>query len=208
MGTEVEPQGYRRNPDELPELENVSNGYLSCYTHPPSKARDFHCRSHVRTLKCGGILKNMLCSRQTPVPKVSPEERLYFEEPNKRCRLQSTCTEHVVGLNPTIMAPRRYCSHDRESASIEEGAQVGSFHLQAQAQARRPEAALYMAPANLLNILPVCGSSSRLCDISKDRDVGWRVQNADRGIWFVVEALATRAKDSKQAQTRQGGTRR
>jgi hypothetical protein len=62
-----------------------------------------------------------------------------------------------VGLNPTIMAPRRYCSHDPESASIEEGAQVGSFHLQAQAQARRPEAALYMAPVNLLNILPACG---------------------------------------------------
>ena len=60
-----------------------------------------------------------------------------------------------MGLNPTIVAPRRYCSHDRESASIEEGAQVGSFHLQAQAQARRPEAALYMAPANLLNV-PVC----------------------------------------------------
>ena len=115
-------------------------------------------------------------------------------------------------LNPTIVAPRRYCSHDRESASIEEGAQVGSFHLQAQAQARRPKAALsalYMAPANLLSVLAcVWGSSSRLCDISKDRDVGWRVQNADRGIWFVVEALATRAKDSKQAQTRQGGTRR
>jgi hypothetical protein len=103
--------------------------------------------SHVRTLKCGGSLKHMLCSRQTPVPKVSLEERLYLEVLNKRCRLQSTCTERFVGLNPTIMAPRRYCSHDPESASIEKGAQVGSFHLQA----------LYIAPANLLNILPACG---------------------------------------------------
>lgn len=114
MGTEVEPQNYRRNPDELPELENVSNGYLFCYTHPPSKARDFHCRSYVRTLKCGGSLKHMLCSRQTPVPKVSPEERLYFEELNKRCRLLRTINLHGAfrGVEPnnrgaeTLLQPR------------------------------------------------------------------------------------------------------
>ena len=82
---------------------------------------------------------------------------VYLEE--LKCEVQATlaCVERFVGLKPTIMAPRRYCSHDPESASIEEGAQVGSFHLQAQAQARRPEAALDMAPANLLNILPACG---------------------------------------------------
>jgi hypothetical protein len=112
MRTEVELQDYRRTPDELPEVKNVSNGYLFCYTHPPSKARDFHCRSHVRTLKCGGGLKHVLCSRQTPVPKVSPGERLYLEEPNEE--VQATINLHGAfrGVEPnnhgaeTLLQPR------------------------------------------------------------------------------------------------------